>query len=174
MSVILDAGLRGDILDQYLISIVESADCDPRLVQLMLENAASVEAHNSRSVVHAAIQGKMDLLLQLWPYVVTPGISTRCFEMCLSAGLVEAYRVDVLHFLLQQGARGPLLDHALLAAVNCLPNSRLPLDMVALLLSFGADPNSQDGASLCRACEMGRVDAVEALSLVKLGCEYSI
>ena len=164
--MILNAGpecLRGELLDQYLINIVESEDCDPRLVQLLLDKEASVEAYSSQSVIFVATNCKFDLLHQLWAHVTLPETSRRCFEACLGGGLVQGYKVDILRFLLQQGARGPSLDHALFAAVDCLANTLIPLEMVRLLLSFGADPNFQEGLTLCRACEIGRIEAVDAL-----------
>ena len=62
--LILDAGLRGDILDQYLLCVVKEDGHDPRMVQLLLENEASPEAYHCQSVKFAAMNCDFDLVQQ--------------------------------------------------------------------------------------------------------------
>ena len=165
--MILDAGLRGDLLDQYLAFVVEEDEYDLQMVQVLLENGGSPEAYNCQSVKFAATNRKLDLLQHLWVNVISPDTPMRCFEACLGAGLVQSHSIDVLHFLLDHGARGRSLDCALSAAVACLDNRPIPPILVTMLLSFGADPNFNGGLPLCCASELGRIDAVEPLVAAK-------
>ena len=169
--MILTAGLRGDVLDQYLISVVEQDAYDPAMVQMLLDHEASPEADNCQSVKFASTNCKLELVQQLWVNVVSSETPRCCFEACIDAGLVRRHSVDILHFLLDQGARGPSLHRALSDAVTCLENRYMPSNMVTMLLSFGADPNFQDGLPLCCACQLGRIDAVEALVMARSSAE---
>ncbi|KIX08154.1 uncharacterized protein Z518_02810 [Rhinocladiella mackenziei CBS 650.93] len=176
MKAILQAGLRGDIVDQHLIALVRNDLTPIDEIELLLDHEASVHAQNSFSIIFAATSRNRDVLRLLFTRAVLPNTAARCFQACLAAGLVERHEIRVLKFLLEQGEQmgqgvdQALLDQALLKSVENLgtdPSGGLP--MVQMLVEKGARADLGNGAVLCRACEIGRVDIVSTLLLSNPG-----
>lgn len=160
LRAILEAGLCGDIIDQYLIQLVELQNAPLDEVSLLLDYQASVHAHASRGPILAATSKQRDVLQLLFTRVHLSNTASRCFEACMAAGLIQEHEIRVLKFLLEKGVNQTPRDEALLIAANNLgatPPGGLP--MVQLLADHGANPDFAQGQALCHVCEIGRFDA---------------
>ena len=163
MSAILEAGLRGPIIDEYLLNLTTSDPTPIRLVDLLLENGASVHHGDSACLVLAATSGNLNLLEVLFTKMTEPETATVCFDVCLTAGTIRAGHFPILQSLLEKGAKGVSIDQALIIAVEELQDTSIDVSLVELLAFHQANANFEDGRALCRACELGRDDAVSIL-----------
>ncbi|KAK5199087.1 hypothetical protein LTR92_001559 [Exophiala xenobiotica] len=160
LEAILEAGLSGDILDQYLIHLVESKKAPLGEIRLLLDYEASVHAQASRGPILAATSKQRNVLELLFTRVYLSNTATRCFEACIAAGLIQQHEIRVLRFLLEKGVNQTPRDEALLMAAENLgatPSGGLP--MVELLAEHGANSDFAQGQALCHSCEIGRFDA---------------
>ncbi|KIV81702.1 hypothetical protein PV11_03870 [Exophiala sideris] len=160
LRAILEAGLRGDVIDQYLIHLVGLKNVPLEEIQLLLDYQASVHAQASRAPILAATSKKRDVLQLLFTRVQLSNTASRCFEACMAAGLIQQHEIRVLQFLLEKYVNQLPRDEALLIAANNLaatPPGGLP--MVQLLVKHGANPDFAQGQALCHACEIGRFDS---------------
>ena len=164
MREIVRAPFRHRLVDRYLIRLVGEDDTPVEMVQMLLDNNASVHEQQSQSVILAATMKKLEILKMLFSKVILAETVTHCFEACMAAGLIEAHDIPVLQFLLEMGATGPCLHQALVKAVENLPHrASNDTTFVELLVAHGADTSYADGVSLCRACEFGTLEAVKVL-----------
>jgi hypothetical protein len=86
LEAILEAGLSGDILDQYLIHLVESKKAPLGEIRLLLDYEASVHAQASRGPILAATRSKETF----WSFCL-PGFT---FQILLLVALRPALQQD--------------------------------------------------------------------------------
>jgi hypothetical protein len=164
LKVVLESGLRDDMVDRYLIDLIQTRDTRAQEVGLLLDNDAYVHSQGSRSVMLAATLKKGDILELLFTRVSLQDTSNRCFEACLGAGLVQSHQIRILNFLLRRGVGQSLRDQALLLAADNLAEAPPGgLLMIKMLVSHGAKADLGEGHALCRACMLGRTDAVSVI-----------
>jgi hypothetical protein len=158
LRAILEAGLSGDILDQYLIHLVESKKAPPDEIQLLLDYEASVHAKASRGPILAATSKQRNVLELLFTRVSFSNTAARCFEACIATGLIQRQEIRVLKFLLEKGVNQTPRDEApLIAAKNLGATPPGGLPMVEILAEHGANPEFAQGQALCHTCEIGRL-----------------
>ena len=163
MRAILKGGLRGPVIDEYLLHLTTLNPTPTRLVNLLLGNGASVHHGDSACLVLAATSGNLTLLELLFTKSSEPETATICFEACYTAGLIKAHHFPIHQSLLEKGAKGISVDQALVVAVEELQDINIDVSLVKLLASHHVNVDFEDGRALCRACEMGRNIAVSVL-----------
>ncbi|KAL2410528.1 hypothetical protein ABEF95_000914 [Exophiala dermatitidis] len=164
IKTILSAGLRGDVVDLYLVGLVRAAATSIQEIKLLLDHEASVHAHESQSLIVAATLKSVHLLRLLFTKAVAPESASLCFQACLAGQLIQSSKAPILEFLLEKGVDQHLKDAALLQAVEgFLSTSSACLSLMRMLVQHGAKADLADGQALCRACEAGSIDAVVAI-----------
>ncbi|KAJ4624609.1 hypothetical protein HRR90_003039 [Exophiala dermatitidis] len=164
IKTILSAGLRGDVVDLYLVGLVRAPATSIQEIKLLLDHEASVHAHESQSLIVAATSKSVHLLRLLFTKAVAPESASLCFQACLAGQLIQSSKAPILEFLLEKGVDQHLKDAALLQAVEgFLSTSSACLSLMRMLVQHGAKADLADGQALCRACEAGSIDAVVAI-----------
>ncbi|KAI9035134.1 ankyrin repeat domain-containing protein [Aspergillus affinis] len=134
------------------------------MAQLLMVNGASIHATGSAcamfsddtvlelAALHANLE-TIQFLLDAGADIKTGGVIKRA---------VQSQRVDIVRFLLDQGARhhGPY-ENSTPHLVQTIGASNIPL--LRLFLERGADPNEQCGRALQDAAEFGDVEIVKIL-----------
>ncbi|KAL2430398.1 hypothetical protein ABEF95_006637 [Exophiala dermatitidis] len=164
IKTILCAGLRGDVVDQYLVNLVRAPATSTQEIKLLLDHEASVHAHESQSLIVAATSKAVHLLQLLFTKAVAPESASLCFQACLAGQLIRSSKAPILEFLLEKGVDQHLKDAALLQAVEAfLSASSANLSLIKMLVQHGAKADLADGQALCKACEAGSIDSVVAI-----------
>ncbi|KAJ6258604.1 hypothetical protein Dda_6651 [Drechslerella dactyloides] len=124
IDILLSAGLRGDSVAETLIKTIETGipggtdEGHLELVRLLLEKGeANVNHQGGKSIILAATQGRANvlaLLLQHSPSVESLNAAFPCAVALTDA----ARRLEIATMILEAGAKGSVVDEALVASAN--------------------------------------------------------
>ncbi|KAK6337894.1 hypothetical protein TWF696_001372 [Orbilia brochopaga] len=124
VDILLAAGLRGDSVAETLIKAIETGipggtDAEHvELIQLLLEKGeANVNHEGGKSIVLAASQGRANVLALLLRHSPSVDSLNAAFP-CAVALMDPAQRLEIATMVLDAGAKGKVVDEALVASAN--------------------------------------------------------
>ncbi|PGH28113.1 hypothetical protein AJ80_00002 [Polytolypa hystricis UAMH7299] len=164
---VLQTGYKGVDLDAALLEEVQAGSCDGEVVRMLLGHGACVHYSNSECLVRAALSSDRPTLELLLNHVSDRAAVTYTFERLVSTNnnraWISAAGFAVSQLLLSNGASGPLLDAALVMAIENLELSSMTTEFVDLFLKYQADVNHQNGRALKLAVAKGQPALVRRL-----------
>ncbi|KAE8447101.1 hypothetical protein EG329_011085 [Mollisiaceae sp. DMI_Dod_QoI] len=173
--LILKAGMPiGDEVNESLVTLVKEPAPDRELIQIFLQNKASVLFNQGQCLVEAGLAMDVQtfkMLLDVIPCIhntaeFISSILTNIFhqtqkEVWNSEGL------SIMKMLLNSDVLTNTLDETLIFAVNAphsvVSESHETLDFVNILLRKGADVNYKNGFVLQKAAEFGMLEIIGVL-----------
>lgn len=184
MKALVEKGVLPQELGIPLQSLVsEEGDVDSELIQLLLQHKASVDGVGDDAnnvVLVAARRGNLSILRMLCDASPRNETLSKAIPVAFSV-MDTCVALDMIKLLLQKGAAGLPIHQTLLAAAK-----QDRLDIVRLLVKYGADANYASGASfgialttsnfkllqiLCASCPPSRA-SIESGFFVALDPRY--
>jgi hypothetical protein len=162
---LLEAGKSIDhCVANTLTSATREDPPDRRLIKLLLSYGAFDEGE---SLVHAAttLDSETLSLLVDTPKAV-PYISSAFNQAVATESIWQSYKgVSIMELMLKSGATGDVVGQALCRAVDACKNATegLPMDILDVLLHYGANVNFEQGLPLQRAALQVNVDVLQKL-----------
>ena len=162
VKLITDAGVqKSEAMHEALIQAVQEADHD--LIEHLIHNGAEPNFENGLSVVTATEQADIKSLKLLAKANPLPEVFSNAFAVAASRRLEPELRFCIDRLLINGGASGPAVDHALFNALR----SKHPLadkfvDMIIKSPSL-LDVNFEGGKSLCLAAKENRFNLVKEI-----------
>ncbi|KAK2678081.1 Ankyrin repeat-containing domain superfamily [Fusarium oxysporum f. sp. vasinfectum] len=177
VKMLADKGIWKEALLEQLCLIIQSPDPDLELLKVILRYQLPLPGKEGRlNVFHLAIHKAslpvIEIVCKSFPHTALISEALpKAFSRIAENGGNLTY--DIIHFLLNNGARGIDLDKTLLVAAGS--KSPRALDIIRVLVKHGADANYNQGNAyaaalndytrleiLCKACPVTKV-AVQAL-----------
>ncbi|KAF3922087.1 Ankyrin-2 [Dactylellina cionopaga] len=144
MEIILQAKLRGPIVDDALIKLTQQEGNDTRVFALLLKHGASVNHASGAAIMHAVRQGSVERFKMLLQQAPSSDVVRDALQVAMEQKDMAAKR-EMVDALLQQEPEQEDLDDALIRALeDDTPSRRL----VAMLLDRGASVIYDDGKPL--------------------------
>jgi ankyrin repeat protein len=130
------------------------------IVNMLLDKQIDVNAENGVSVSFACSKGNLDLVRLL----VERGASITLNDgMCLR-NAINSCNIDLILFLFQVASDKNTLFTSSVINKSFIDACKLKeVEIVSLLIQYGANVNANNGVALCRACYCGDTDIVELL-----------
>lgn len=151
-------GATGPPLARWLTQAVKEGDI--KLIELLIGAGAPIDA-NDKGPLHFAVVNKdttsLSLLLKAHP---PPAVLAGVFPL-LSTGYSPSERLETSRLLLENGARGPEVNQALIDAVAATPPSR-DASLINELLRQGADVDFSNGKVFQLAAAQADVDLLHS------------
>lgn len=134
------------------------------VLQFLLESGASPSALDD-ALCQAAVLFNLQALQLLAGWIEPGDIYTLAFAQAIEVG--EKWHspsgLDVVRILLEGGAKGDIVDGALLQAEERFINGRAPEALIDTLLEFKADVDFDDGHAIELAVKAGHLALLEKL-----------
>lgn len=145
--LLLEAGATGHVVSDALLAAAGSGDLT--FGNLLLDHGASVDHQAGQSVVEACRAGSSDVLKMLVSSKATVNKETleRGFQAATEVGDLKQ-RADVFQMLLDKGVSGGVVDAQLVSAARFGDDA---IDLVGLLLKYGASTDYNDGEAIYNA-----------------------
>jgi ankyrin repeat protein len=166
---ILKAGMTGSSVDSnlingYLIDLVESSDVSKALISLLVDFNASVHYENHRSMRFAILRSSFEI----FSIILKAATERSSFTYCFGEGMRdEIWRsplgLDKLSLLLDKGACGDPVNEALVESVRASGKESNSILFVDLLLQHNADVDYKNGLALRLACGIGDLSLISKL-----------
>jgi ankyrin repeat protein len=163
--ILLSAGLRGDSVAATLIAVTErrsqsAADSDHlKLIQLLLgKGEANVNYDGGKSIKVAAAGGTTDALKLLLQHSPSTESLYGAFPLAMELG-DAAKRLEIVTMLLEAGAKGTIIDEALLASAS---TGKTGVQLTSVLLKQSS-VDYQNGKALCNAINSYCLEQMQAL-----------
>ncbi|CAK7222496.1 hypothetical protein SBRCBS47491_004884 [Sporothrix bragantina] len=162
-SHLMCAGAAGPAVSDALLAA--AADADLGLGSILLENGASADHNDGQAIVMACRSGASDVLQMLLKSHSAPKAET------LSRGFEDAGKVDdlkareaIFSLLLEQGISGDVVSKELVASAGYGDDG---LDLVRLLLAYGADVDYNKGEAVRTSTRNGFMPTLKLLLGIK-------
>ncbi|KAG7418153.1 hypothetical protein Forpe1208_v004186 [Fusarium oxysporum f. sp. rapae] len=167
VKMLADKGIWEEALLEQLCLIIQSPDPDLELLKVILRYQLPLHGKEGRlNVFHLAIhKASLPVIEIVWKSFPHTALISEALPKAVSRIAENGGNLtyDIIHFLLNNGARGIGLDKTLLVAAGS--NSPRALDIIRLLVKHGADANYNHGNAyaaalndytrleiLCKAC----------------------
>lgn len=157
--LLLKAGASGQVVSDALLAAAGSGDLT--LGNMLLHHGASVDHQDGQSVVEACRVGSPDVLQMLLSTkaVVKKETLERGFQAATEQGDLKQ-RASVFRLLLDKGISGPVVDAQLVSAARYGDDA---IDLVKLLLRFGASTDYNDGEAVYNATRCAFLGILEMM-----------
>lgn len=164
--LLLRAGASGQIISDALLAAAGTGDV--KLGTMLMSHGASAEHQDGQAVVEACKAGSSDVLKMLF------SSRTAIRRETLERGFQAATEVrdlkqrgDVFRLLLDMGVGGEIVDEQLVSAARFGDNA---IDLVGLLLQYGASPDYKSGEAVHNATRCAFLGILEVmLAIVPVG-----
>lgn len=157
---ILGTGFRDEAVDAYLVGLTNEKFPDKRLVALLLDHDTSVHYRDNECMRTATTMLHLDILRSYFRRSKKRNVATQCLSVAAGAGLVKENNIEMLQFLLEQGAAGEVIDQVLVDVVTATRLDDGEFRLIDLLLSYGANVNYENGEALWQACRIGNRELI--------------
>lgn len=157
--LLLKAGAKGTVVSEALLAAASSGDLS--LGTMLLNHGASVDYQEGQAVVEACRSGSPEVLHMLLSSKaqVKNGTLERGFQAATEIRELKQ-RAGVLRLLLEAGVSGEVVDAQLVSAARYGEDA---LELVELLLHFGADADYADGEAIYHATRCAFLGILETL-----------
>lgn len=157
--LLLKAGAKGPVVSEALLAAAGTGDLT--LGTMLLNHGANVDHGEGQAVVEACRSGSIDILHMLLSSKADIKKETleRGFQAATEIRDLKQ-RADVLQLLLEAGVRGPAVDAQLVSAARYGEDA---LELVELLLRFGASTDFEDGEAIYNATRCAFLGILEVL-----------
>lgn len=167
LQMVIRAGVPKDFVSTYMIEVLSAKQIFEGLLRLLLQEKADPSLDQYRSVVKASTHHTLRIMSMLFEYVADQaGAATKAFDAIVANDKINKIliqRLPVLTFLLQRGAKSPMLDIALIKAVRVHTQSSNLIQLITTLIKSGADVNASQGEALSIASGEGQLEVVSAI-----------
>ncbi|KAF5625999.1 hypothetical protein F52700_8714 [Fusarium sp. NRRL 52700] len=167
IKMLADKGIWKEALLEQLCLIIQSPNPDLKLLNIILQYKLPLHGNEGGlDVIHLAIhKASLPVIELLWRYHLHPASSSEALPKAFSRIAEDGGNVthDIIQFFVKNGVKGIGLDKTLLLATGS--HSPRALDIIGLLLKYGADANYNHGNAyvvalndyarleiLCKAC----------------------
>ena len=160
MALLLSGGAKGNQISLELIhEVCNSGECDRQTVKLLIDHGAKVDFLEGQALKHAvSIPMDKEILAIL---LEGEGATTILSSLIpLAMNHAQETRLQILHMLLEKGARGAQVNGALIDAVNKGPSV---LPTINMLLQHNASVNYRDGEAIKVAAVLGHSSILDCL-----------
>ncbi|KAI2628343.1 hypothetical protein GGS21DRAFT_527530 [Xylaria nigripes] len=156
---LLKAGASGEAVSDALIAT--ASDGDLELGTILVQNGGSIEHKNGRALVEACKSGAVSVVVMLLEAntKVSQKILENSFQGATQVSNLKK-RAEIFRLLLQIGASGEAIDIQLVSAVRYGEDG---MDLVKLLLRYGASPDYSDGEAVEKAVRSAFLGSLELL-----------
>lgn len=160
--LLLDAGASGQVVSDALLAAAGSGDLT--LGTLLLSHGASVDHQDGQPVVEACRAGSPDVLQMLLSTkaVINKETLERGFQAATEQGDLKQ-RANIFRLLLDKGTSGPVVDAQLVSAARYGDDA---IELVRLLLRFGASTDYHDGEAVYNATRCAFLGILEMMICV--------
>ena len=160
MALLLTAGAKGDQVSRALVhEICSSQECDPQLIQLLVQHGARIDYSEGQAIKHAASMPMKNEVLKL--LLEGRGASTVLASVVpLAMKHPQETRLQILRLLLEKGAHGAQVHMALIDAVKRGPSAQPTID---ILLQYNASVDYQNGECIKVATTAGHPSILQYL-----------
>lgn len=160
--LLLKAGAKGPVVSEALLAAASTGDLT--LGTILLNHGANVDHQEGQAVVEACRSGSPEILHMLLfsKADVKKGTLERAFQAATEIGDLKQ-RADVLQMLLEAGVSGEAVDAQLISAARYGEDA---LELVELLLRFGASTDFQNGEAIYHATRCAFLGILEVLLAV--------
>lgn len=160
--LLLEAGAKGPVVSEALLAAAGTGDL--ALGTILLNHGASVDHQEGQAVVEACRSGAPEILHLLLSSraAVKKETLERAFQAATEIRHLKQ-RVDVFQLLLESGVSGEAVDAQLISAARYGEDA---LELVELLLRFGASTDYQNGEAIYHATRCAFLGILEVLLAV--------
>lgn len=157
--LLLKAGAKGPVVSEALLAAAGTGDLT--LGTILLNHGASVDHQEGQAVVEACRSGSPEVLHMLLSSKADVKMETleRSFQAATEIGDLRQ-RADVFRLLLEAGVSGDVVDAQLVSAARYGEDA---LELVKLLLRFGASTDFEDGEAIYNATRCAFLGILEVL-----------
>lgn len=157
--LLLKAGAKGPVVSEALLAAASTGDLT--LGTMLLNHGANVDHQEGQAVVEACRSGSPEILHILLSSKadVKKGTLERGFQAATEIRDLKQ-RADVLRLLLEAGVSGEVVDAQLVSAARYGEDA---LELVELLLHFGAGMDFEDGEAIYNATRCAFLGILEIL-----------
>lgn len=163
---LLKAGASGAVVSDALVAA--AADADTAFGKVLMDNGATVDHNGGQAVVEACRAGAVDVVRMLLSTkaAVKDETLAKGFQAATEVGDLKE-RAKVFRLLLERGAQGVEVDEQLVSAARFGDDG---MDLVRLLLEYGASPDFNTGEAVWTATRSAFLGSLEMmLGVVDVG-----
>ncbi|KAH6660473.1 hypothetical protein BKA67DRAFT_510399 [Truncatella angustata] len=162
-SSLLRAGASGEVVSDALLAAAMDGDLD--FGTILVRNGGSIDYKEGQAVVEACRSGAADVLGMLLSGVsdISQQTLRKGFQAATELSDLSK-RAAIFKLLLQQGATGEVVDAQLVSAERF---GDAGLELVHLLLVYGASPDYNDGEAVVQATKCAFLGNLEMLLGIK-------